>query len=75
MPFITEEIWQAIYEGHPPLKSIALAAYPLPDEQQVRSNRRNRNGHPAGSDRERAKCSRRTKVEPKVKVPDRNLLA
>ena len=25
MPFITEEIWQAIYEGKPPLKSIALA--------------------------------------------------
>jgi len=34
MPFITEEIWQAIYEGHPPLKSIALAGYPLPDEKQ-----------------------------------------
>jgi valyl-tRNA synthetase len=34
MPFITEEIWQAIYEGHPPFKSIALAAYPLPDEKQ-----------------------------------------
>ncbi len=28
MPFITEEIWQAMYEGKPPLKSIALAAYP-----------------------------------------------
>ena len=26
MPFITEEIWQAMYEGKPPLKSIALAA-------------------------------------------------
>ncbi len=26
MPFITEEIWQAIYERQPPLKSIALAA-------------------------------------------------
>jgi valyl-tRNA synthetase len=34
MPFITEEIWQAIYEGHPPLKSIALAGYPQPDEEQ-----------------------------------------
>ena len=30
MPFITEEIWQAIYDYAPPLKSIALAAYPLP---------------------------------------------
>jgi valyl-tRNA synthetase len=35
MPFITEEIWQAIYDGKPPLKSIALAAYPKADESQV----------------------------------------
>ena len=35
MPFITEEIWQAMYEGKPPLKSIALAAYPQADEKQV----------------------------------------
>jgi valyl-tRNA synthetase len=34
MPFITEEIWHAIYDGKPPLKSIALAAYPQADEQQ-----------------------------------------
>jgi valyl-tRNA synthetase len=34
MPFITEEIWQAMYEGQPPLKSIALAPYPQPDEKQ-----------------------------------------
>ena len=35
MPFITEEIWQAIYDGKPPLKSIALAAYPQADETQI----------------------------------------
>jgi valyl-tRNA synthetase len=34
MPFITEEIWQAIYEGQPPLKSIALTTYPQADEKQ-----------------------------------------
>jgi valyl-tRNA synthetase len=34
MPFITEEIWQAMYEGNPPLKSIALAGYPQADETQ-----------------------------------------
>src|SRR5712692_5221322 len=34
MPFITEEIWQAIYEGRAPLKSIALAGYPQADEKQ-----------------------------------------
>src|SRR6202007_642897 len=38
MPFITEEIWQAIYEGNPPFKSIALAAYPQPDQRQFDLN-------------------------------------
>jgi len=35
MPFITEEIWHAIYEGKPPLKSIALAAFPQASDAQV----------------------------------------
>jgi len=35
MPFITEEIWQKIYDDKPPTKSIALAAYPQADEMQV----------------------------------------
>jgi len=35
MPFITEEIWQAMYDGKPPLKSIALAAYPAAEEKQI----------------------------------------
>jgi len=34
MPFITEEIWQAMHEGQPPLKSIAFAAFPQADEKQ-----------------------------------------
>jgi valyl-tRNA synthetase len=34
MPFITEEIWHAIYDGKPPIKSIALATYPQADEKQ-----------------------------------------
>jgi valyl-tRNA synthetase len=28
MPFLTEEIWHALYEGTPPAKSIALTHYP-----------------------------------------------
>ncbi|MDE3061728.1 MAG: valine--tRNA ligase [Acidobacteriota bacterium] len=28
MPFITEEIWHAVYDGRPPEKSIALMTYP-----------------------------------------------
>ncbi len=34
MPFITEEIWQALYEGKAPFKSIALATYPQANEKQ-----------------------------------------
>jgi len=34
MPFITEEIWQAMYEGKALFKSIALTAYPQADEKQ-----------------------------------------
>ncbi len=36
MPFITEEIWHALYDGTPPARSIALSGYPqgiaTPDE-------------------------------------------
>jgi valyl-tRNA synthetase len=28
MPFISEELWHAVYDGNPPAKSIALASYP-----------------------------------------------
>jgi valyl-tRNA synthetase len=34
MPFITEEIWQAIYDNKPPLQSVALAPYPQADDRQ-----------------------------------------
>jgi valyl-tRNA synthetase len=33
MPFLTEEIWHAVYDGKPPEKSIALAMYPNPRER------------------------------------------
>lgn len=35
MPFITEEIWHALYDGKPPLPSIALASYPQASEKHV----------------------------------------
>ncbi len=35
MPFITEEIWQAMYNGQPALKSIALAPFPELTSSQV----------------------------------------
>jgi len=28
MPFLTDELWHALYEGHPPQKSVGLAQYP-----------------------------------------------
>ncbi len=35
MPFITEEVWQAMYDQQPALKSIALAPYPQADAGQI----------------------------------------
>jgi valyl-tRNA synthetase len=35
MPFLTEEIWHAVFDGKPPRKSIALAPYPEADAKQV----------------------------------------
>jgi valyl-tRNA synthetase len=35
MQFITEELWHALYGGKPPLKSIALAAFPEPDDALI----------------------------------------
>jgi len=69
MPFITEEIWQAMYEGKPAVKSIALAGFPQPDEKQF----------DLASETEMAilqdlivsvrNLRAELKVEPKVKVP------
>jgi valyl-tRNA synthetase len=35
MPFITEELWHAIYDGNPPAKSIALSQYPAAIEHRA----------------------------------------
>ncbi|HZQ96868.1 MAG TPA: valine--tRNA ligase [Candidatus Sulfotelmatobacter sp.] len=69
MPFISEEIWQTIYEGKAPAKSIALTAYPQADEKQF----------DLGAETEMAilqdlivsvrNLRAELKVEPKVKVP------
>ena len=69
MPFITEEIWHAIYDGKPPLKSIALAGYPAARGDQI----------DLGAETEMAilqdlivsvrNLRAELKIEPKVKVP------
>src|SRR5271167_1642691 len=35
MPFLTEELWHAVYDGEPPAKSIALTRYPQPLEEAL----------------------------------------
>jgi valyl-tRNA synthetase len=35
MPFLTEELWHAVYDGNPPAKSIALTSYPHAAESAV----------------------------------------
>jgi valyl-tRNA synthetase len=35
MPFLTEEIWHAVYDGNPPAKSIALTRFPQADCQTI----------------------------------------
>src|SRR5271170_4274821 len=69
MPFITEEIWQAIYEGRPPLKSIALAAYPQADEQQFDLTAETEMAILQDLIVNVRNVRAELKVEPKVKVP------
>ena len=35
MPFLTEEIWHALYDGNPPAKSIALTRFPRPTPSAI----------------------------------------
>ena len=69
MPFITEEIWQAIYEGNPPFKSIALAAYPQPDQRQFDLKAETEMAILQDLIVNVRNVRAELKVEPKVKVP------
>ncbi len=69
MPFITEEIWQAIYEGKPPLKSIALAGYPKADEKQFDLSAETEMAILQDLIVSVRNLRAELKVEPKVKVP------
>ena len=35
MPFLTEELWHAVYDGNPLAKSIALSRFPQSDHVQI----------------------------------------
>jgi len=69
MPFITEEIWHAIYDGKPPLKSIALAAYPAADEKQIDLDAETEMAILQDLIVSVRNLREELKVEPKVKVP------
>ena len=69
MPFITEEIWQAIYESKAPLKSIALAGYPQADESQFDLDAETEMAILQDLIVTVRNLRAELKVEPKVKVP------
>jgi valyl-tRNA synthetase len=69
MPFITEEIWQAIYEAKPPLPSIALAPYPQADESQFDLRAETEMAILQDLIVSVRNLRAELKVEPKVKVP------
>jgi valyl-tRNA synthetase len=69
MPFITEEIWQAMYEGKAPLKSIALAAFPQAEEKQFDLSAETEMAILQDLIVSVRNLRAELKVEPKVKVP------
>jgi valyl-tRNA synthetase len=69
MPFITEEIWQTLYEGRPPLKSIALAEYPQANEKQFDLNAETEMAILQDLIVNVRNVRAELKVEPKIKVP------
>ncbi len=69
MPFITEEIWHAMYAGQPPLKSIALAAYPAADDAQIDLAAETQMAILQDLIASVRNLRAELKVEPKVKVP------
>jgi valyl-tRNA synthetase len=69
MPFITEEIWQTMYEGKSPVKSIALAPYPQADQTQVDLSAETEMAILQDLIVNVRNVRAELKVEPKVKVP------
>ncbi|MFZ1918887.1 MAG: valine--tRNA ligase [Terriglobales bacterium] len=69
MPFITEEIWHAMYAGKPPLKSIAFAAYPQADDAQIDLATETQMAVLQDLIASVRNLRAELKVEPKVKVP------
>src|SRR5207302_1708297 len=71
MPFITEEIWHAIYAGRPPAKSIALARYPQADQRWLNNEAEEQMATLQELIVNIRNLRAEMKVEPRVKVPAR----
>jgi len=69
MPFITEEIWHAMYDGKPPKKSIALASYPDADKQRINDEAEQQMATLQELIVSIRNIRAEMKVEPKVKTP------
>jgi valyl-tRNA synthetase len=69
MPFITEEVWHAMYEGKPPAKSIALARYPELDQRWLNDQAEEQMLVLQDLIEKIRNMRAEMKVEPKVKTP------
>src|SRR5258707_1225582 len=69
MPFITEEIWHAMYDGRPPARSIALVRYPQQDKQWLNDQAEEQMALLQEMIVAVRNMRAEMKVEPKVKVP------
>ncbi|MGC2698549.1 MAG: class I tRNA ligase family protein, partial [Candidatus Angelobacter sp.] len=71
MPFITEEVWHAMYDGNPPGKSIALAHYPELDQRWLNDRAEEQMAVLQDLIEKIRNMRAEMKVEPKVKTPVR----
>jgi valyl-tRNA synthetase len=71
MPFITEEVWHAMYDGKPPAKSIALVAYPEPESRWLNDQAEEQMMVLQDLIEKVRNMRAEIKVEPKVKTPVR----
>jgi valyl-tRNA synthetase len=69
MPFITEEVWHAMYDGKPPAKSIALAGYPQREERWINDQAEEQVAVLQDLIEKVRNMRAEMKVEPKVKTP------
>jgi valyl-tRNA synthetase len=69
MPFITEEVWHAMYEGKPPARSIALVRYPELDRRWLNDQAEEQMAVLQDLIEKIRNMRAEMKVEPKVKTP------